>query len=366
MKKSKVTARDVAKAAGVSPATVSMILNNYSHVSFTEETRVKVLDTCEKLGYQTIGNRRLSFASGRILLIVCPSFANPHYIKEINGIQQRSQELGYETVIFCTNRSKDKEAVLVRVCRELQVAGVILLYQPDNASAFRQLNMENQIVQLYDCAGSSDVSIIQMDNFKIGRMIAKHLIGLGHEHIAYVSFPITKTQPSRQRRIDGIKSYMQEMSLPPEECLKICTVETLPVETCGNLEGYETGYLLGSYLLDHNEQVTAFAAINDMVAYGIMDAVYAHGKKIPQDYSLCGCDNLPDSEYQKISLTSVELFTEAKGQEAVTLLAQKIEAQSRNTSSFEGPVRITRIEYAPKLIVRKSSGKCARILKGSS
>ena len=143
-------------------------------------------------------------------------------------------------------------------------------------------------------------------------------------------------------------------------------METLPVETCGNLEGYETGYLLGSYLLDHNEQVTAFAAINDMVAYGIMDAVYAHGKKIPQDYSLCGCDNLPDSEYQKISLTSVELFTEAKGQEAVTLLAQKIEAQSRNTSSWEGPVRITRIEYAPKLIVRKSSGKCARILKGSS
>ena len=362
MKKAKVTARDAAKAAGVSPSTVSMILNNYSNASFTEETRAKVLNTCEKLGY-TIGNRRISPASGKILLIVCPSLANPHYIKEINGIQQRSKELRYETIIFCTNRSKEKEADLVRVCRELQVAGIILLYQLDNTSAFRQLNMEHQTVQLYDCAGSPDISTIQIDNFKIGRMIAKHLIGLGNRYIAYVSFPITKTQPSRQRRIDGIKSYMQEMSLPSEEYLTVCTIETVPIEGYHNLEGYETGYLLGNYLLDHVKQITAFATINDLVAYGIMDAVYLHGKKIPQDYSLCGCDNLADSEHLKISLTSVELYTEAKGQEAVTLLVQKIEAQNQTTSGIERPVRITRIEYAPKLIVRKSTGKCPHTSK---
>ena len=77
MKKTRVTARDVAREAGVSPATVSMILNNYKHIKFSEETKNRVLETCERLGYHPVGNSQFTSVAGKVLMIVCPSLQNP-------------------------------------------------------------------------------------------------------------------------------------------------------------------------------------------------------------------------------------------------------------------------------------------------
>lgn len=334
-----------------------MILNNYKNISFSEETKVRVLEACDRLGYQAVGKSRIDSLAGRILLIACPSFQNPHYVKEINGIQQRAQELGYETIIFCTRRSEDEEANMVRVCREQRVAGVLLLYQPDNTAAYHLLRRENQIVQLYDKSDGMDINLLELDNIKIGRLVAEHLFSLGHKYIAHVSLPLIDTQPARTRRIDGIRSYMEEHGLDPDKYLRVSTVDSEGIQTSGKLEGYETGYLLGGYLIDSQIPITAFSATNDMVAYGIMDAIYERKKRVPQDYSICGCDNLPSSEYQKISLTSVEHFASEKGRDAVDILVQKIQSR-KNFGYNEPPDRITRIEYTPRLIVRKSSGKC--------
>ena len=360
IKNKRVTARDVAREAGVSPSTVSMILNDYKNITFSDETKKRVLEICDRLGYRTLGKSRLDTISGRVLLIACPTFDNPHYVKEINGVQRRAQELGYETIVFCTRRSEEAEANMVRVCRELNVAGVLLLYQPDNMDAYRLLRRENQIVQLYDKSGSEDISIIELDNIKIGKLVAEHLMELGHRHIAHISLPLVATQPSRERRIEGIRSCMMEHGLDPDQYLRVSTVETEGLSVAGKLEGYETGYVLGGYLIDSKAPITAFSTTNDMVAYGIMDAIYKRKKRIPQDYSICGCDNLPFSEYQKISLTSVEHYTAEKGQDAVDLLVQKIQMQKSAGYESDLPVRITRIEYAPKLIVRKSTGRCHR------
>lgn len=361
IKKARVTARDVAREAGVSPATVSMILNNYKNISFSEETKIRVLEVCDRLGYQTLGKSRIDAISGRVLLIACPSFQNPHYIKEINGVQQRAQELGYETIVFCTQRSEEVEANMVCVCRALHVAGVLLLYQPDNTAAYQLLCRENQIVQLYDKSDSADINMIELDNIKIGRLVAEHLIGLGHRYIAHISLPLVETQPSRFRRIEGIRGYMEEQGLDPDKYLRVSTIDSEGLQAPDNLEGYETGYLLASHLIDSEIPVTAFSATNDMLAYGVMDAIYERKKRVPQNYSICGCDNLPTSNYQRISLTSVEHFTAEKGRDAVDILVQKI--QSKKPSGYkEPPVRITRIEYAPRLIVRKSSGRCTNTI----
>ena len=91
MKKKRVTAEDVAREAGVSRSTVSMILNNYQNISFSEETKMRVLDACSRLGYRTIGSGRLESIDGRLLLVVCPSFQNGHYIKLSSAIQERAR-----------------------------------------------------------------------------------------------------------------------------------------------------------------------------------------------------------------------------------------------------------------------------------
>ena len=93
-----------------------------------------------------------------------------------------------------------------------------------------------------------------------------------------------------------------------------------------------------------------------MIAIGVMDAVIDAGKRIPQDYSICGCDNTSVSKYKGISLTSVESYARQTGREAVDILVRKIEGGSRLSELEDSPDGITRVEYFPKLIVRKSTG----------
>ena len=218
--------------------------------------------------------------------------------------------------------------------------------------------MENLVVQLYDKSEKMDMTVLELDNTKIGYLIAEHLLSLGHRQIAHVSLPLIETQPSRQRRVDGMKRCLKAHGLDPEKHLQVCTIDTEKIKGHRKIEGRETGYLIANQLLEAGTPATAFSATNDMVAYGIMDAIWERGKRIPQDYSVCGCDNLADSSLRKISLTSVETYMKEKGWDAVDLLIRKIEEQNSLNLDRRDYVRVTRIEYAPQLIVRKSTGKC--------
>lgn len=357
MKKKRVTAEAVAREAGVSRSTVSMILNNYQNISFTEETKMRVLDACNRLGYRTIGNGRLDSMEGRLILIVCPSFQNGHYIKVSSAIQDRARELGYTSLILCTKRNADEENNIIRLCRELHVAGVVLTYQPEKSFVLQLIGMETHVVKLYDKSGNGAVDAIELDNYKFGRLVAEHLVSLGHTYIAHISSTLSGKQSARARRVEGIRSYLAEQGLDPEQHLRISTVETEGLELSEHLEGYETGYLLAGHLIDTNVPITAFAAMNDTVAYGVIDAIAERGKRIPQDYSVCGCDNLQDSSFQKLSLTTVEPYITEKARDAVDLLVRKIRSKDAD-GKRKGPVSITRIEYEPQLIIRKSTGRC--------
>ena len=168
MAKKRVKAKDVAEWAGVSQTTVSMVLNNYSNASISEETRQRVFKACEELGYVV---RKAGFRSdeqSRIILMVCPSFDNQHYAKVLNSAQQRAIELGFEPVVFCTQRKEAEEARLVGLCRQLNVSGVLMAYSPYNSSAYRLLSMEVPHVLIYDKTFNTNTNIIALDNYKIG------------------------------------------------------------------------------------------------------------------------------------------------------------------------------------------------------
>lgn len=356
MKKRKVSAKQVAERAGVSQTTVSMVLNNYENTSFSEETKERIFKACDELGYKASPGRSVNRDSSQILLAVCPSMLNPHYVKAIVGIQQRAAELGYEVIVYSTQRSRSKEACLVQLCRAMNVAGVLLTYRPDNQSAFRLISMEFQLVQLYEKFGNDDVNALETDNFKVGYAVTNHLIELGHKYIAVVSRPMEDNQPARVRRVDGVKSAMAAHGLDHQTYLTVATLQKCGFGTL-TLEGYETGYLLAGHLLDTEPKITAFVATNDIMAYGIMDAILERGKRIPQDYSVCGCDNLLYSKFRRLSLTTVEEYVEERGRDAVDILVQKIKLKNASSLDEGSPVSITKIEYEPKLLVRKSSGK---------
>lgn len=355
-----MTTTEVAKEAGVSQATVSMILNGYKDAKFSEETKIRVLEACDKLGYRyrTMRNGRSDNIDDRLLLVVCPSFQNGHYVKVSSAVQERARELGYVALVMCTQRSADEENKIIHLCRDLHIAGVVLTYQPEKSFIQQLINMETHIVKLHDKSGNADIDAIEFDNYKFGRLVTEHLVELGHTYIAHISSSLSGKQSARSRRVEGIRSYLLERGLDPEKHLRISTIETEHLEIEEKPGSYETGYLLAVHLIDSHVPVTAFAAMNDAVAYGVMEAIIERGKRIPEDYSVCGCDNLQYSGFQRVSLTTVEPYITEKAYDAVNLLVRKIRA--KDTDRGKCPASITRIEYESQLIVRKSTGRCRR------
>lgn len=359
MKSTKVTVKDVAEEAGVSSTTVSMILNNYKNVSFSKETKTRVFEACDKLGYRYGGNKKASALKEGILLIICPTFSNYNYIKVINAIENRAMEKGFETMVYCTQRRVEKELKMLTICQSVHADGAILTYQPESLTALNLLKMEVPLIQLYDKDSHHNVDTLEQNNYRVGQISARHFIELGHRDIAFISNPITK-QPSRQCRLNGIADYMRSVGLNPEDHLAVYTFGEAEYNQFRGKEGYETGYLLMNKLMNENNRVTAVITSNDMVAFGAIDAILHAGKRVPQDYSVCGCDNVAVSGYQRISLTTVENYSSQKSIDAVDILIRKIEMINSNLDGYSIPESITKIEYTPTLIKRKSTGKCPK------
>ena len=125
MAKKKVTSSDVARASGVSQATVSMILNHKSTVSFTRETVEKVERTAREMGYQVPGRRtHKDSRSQRMILVVCPTLTNPYYVMLLQGIEEIAKEKGYGVFVCNTQRNLKLEENYLRMMRVMQPQGM--------------------------------------------------------------------------------------------------------------------------------------------------------------------------------------------------------------------------------------------------
>ena len=356
MKKPRVTAKDVAKRAGLSEATVSMVLNGKDSSRFPEKTCRRVIDACNELGYVRSAARRANAPEEKVLAAITPTVSNLYYVHMVEAMQRRAKELGYTLMMFNTFREIHQETRIMQVCSQFPISGIFFLYPPENSMLLQQVGWSKPIIRIYDKDVQNDTDILELDGFRIGRIIAEHLIELGHERIALISSTFATSQVTRLRRLEGLRAVYQEHGYDPAQSVLACSPEQELQDVKVIPEGYELGYLIAKRLIERNENVTAFVAINDMIAIGVMDAVIDAGKRIPQDYSICGCDNTSVSKYRGISLTSAESYARQTGREAVDILVRKIEGGNRLSQLEDSPDGITRVEYFPKLIIRRSTG----------
>ena len=122
-----------------------------------------------------------------------------------------------------------------------------------------------------------------------------------------------------------------------------------------NIESeYRMGYDLTVELLREGQPVTAIAALNDMMAFGAMDALLERQYRIPGDISVVGCDNTLFSRFHTIGLTTVEHFVDQKGRDACDIIIRKIAINDQFYTGLQ-PTSIYNIEYTPKLIARKTT-----------
>ena len=131
MAKKKATSMDVAREAGVSQATVSMILNKKYNVSFSKETIRQVTEAAEKLDYHLPKQRiRRSAKSRKLLVVFCPTLTNPYYVMLLQGIEAMAKEYGYGVFVCNTQRDLKIEENYLRMMREVQPLGIIYACNP--------------------------------------------------------------------------------------------------------------------------------------------------------------------------------------------------------------------------------------------
>lgn len=345
------TIKDIAAAAGVSPASVSMILNGRNLSRFTEQTIQNVYRSSRQLGYVPKKQQRHKNPKETIL-IVCPSIMNPYYATLIQSMEQEARLRGYLTMIFTTYWDKDAEREALEMAAEPQIAGVIFSMIPQQPELAESASRHIPMVAVGDRTCNLQIDTVDVNNYAAGRMVASHLIGLGHRHVAYISTTLNAEHSSRMRRCDGLIHQYQESC--PEGTVTIYTEEVSSHKELYVTEvEHQVGCSLARKCLAQSPHVTAMVAINDMVAYGVRTALLEAGRHIPEDISLCAFDNIYPSRFPGVDLTTIEHAIVERGRSSIRLLSEKLKGGSELITDENA---ITRVEYQSKLVIGSTTG----------
>lgn len=356
MTKKKATSLDVAKLAGVSQATVSMVLNRKYNVSFSRETVERVEQAARELGYELPKHKtRKADKKEKLIVVFCPTITSPYYVLLLQGIESVANEQGYSVFICNTQRDARLEEKYLRMMRSIRPQGIIYASNPnpDFQKLVEEMAKEIPLVIISNKEKTTTVDAINQDNTEVGKLMARHLLDLGHRDVAFITPPLTRRQWQRSRRIEGFVKVFEQEGLKNRVIIKAAD-ESLDRQIPRTDSEYSMGYQLTMELLAEGKKFTAIAGQNDMMAYGAIDALQASRLHVPRDVSVIGCDNIFYSGIRRISLTTIDHFVALKGRDACDVIIRKI---GMNDQLYGGlrPTSLYNIEYTPKLIVRKTT-----------
>ena len=338
----KVTTNDIAKAAGVSQATVSIVLNNNTKISISSETRALVLKTAAQLGYK-FKKRGKSVDQSTVVGLLIPTLSNLYYPFLAQNVENYAKTLGLTIVMQNTMRSEEFENRSFNYLRSIGAKGIISLFTPK-----APIPEDIPFVIVGEKPVDVEVDTVNLNSFVSGQVAAEHLISLGHKDIAFISTPFSNITDARNNRKEGILSKMREAGLGDR--LRVLVDEEEEFDNLDSTYEFDCGVRLTERLLKEYPQCTAIIAVNDMTAMGCMSTLNSHGVRIPEDMAVCGFDNLYLDKMLTPQLTSVDQMAFHGCKVGLGVLLEKM----KNFSSQESAVCL---EYNPKLYVRGSTVK---------
>ncbi len=333
-----ITIKDVAKRVGVTPATVSMVINNKPRIS--DETRRKVLEAIEELDYfPHEGARSLVLKRTNTVGVAAPFFTSYFVLETLGGIEQEVRQSDYNLVLYSTRGLlKTEDTVITRIARERKVDGLItvnLSLTPKQLKYFEKNNLA--IVSLESELEGCDSVLV--DNAHGAYIATKHLIGLGHKRIAMVNGPVRFS--SAKQREEGFHQAMTEAKLPmdPEMNIQVANYRR------------EEGFDAGNQLLQLRQPPTAvFVAAGDVCATGVLLALKKNGVEVPKQMSVVGFDDQPFTELVEPALTTVRQPMAKMGAEAFQLLKHAMQAAG-------APRQPKKLVFETELVVRHSTAE---------
>ena len=326
-----VTIAAIAAEAGVSLPTVSRVLNGRSDVA--PATRERVEELLRTHGYQRRGSR--SPGRARLIDLVFNDLDSPWAVEIIRGVESVAHADGIGTVVSAIHRRPSAAREWLDNLMARASDGAILVtseLDPELHAELRTLRVPAVVV---DPAGvpTLDVPTIGATNWAGGVSATEHLTGLGHRRIGFVAG--TPTLWSSRARLDGYRAGLDKAGLPFDPELVI--------------EGdfsYEAGFRAAARLLELPAPPTAIFAANDQMALGVYEAVRRRAMRVPEDVSVVGFDDLPESRWSSPPLTTVHQPLSQMG-----ALAARTVLRLVNGEVLESP----RVELSTELVVRYST-----------
>lgn len=331
--------KDVARAAGVSVGTVSNVINRPDTVA--SETRARVQSAIDRLGYvRSESARQLRAGRSRIMGLLVLDMGNPFFVDVARGAERAAREAGLGVMVCNSAQSAGEEAEYLSLFAEQRVRGVLLTPADAtgrNIDAFRRHGIPFVLVDRV-AEGTTECSV-SVDDVAGGALAVRHLVDAGHRSIAYVSGPPGFNQV-RDRRT-GALNALAEAGLGP------AALRELPTERLDVAAGRDAG----ARLLGLADRPTAVFCANDLLALGVLQAMYAAGVVVPDDLAIVGYDDIEFAAAAAVPLTSVRQPAVTMGALAAELLLEETEASQDTAKVHEH----RRVVLQPELVVRRSS-----------
>ncbi|SCB32643.1 transcriptional regulator, LacI family [Rhizobium lusitanum] len=330
--------RHIAKLAGTSVSSVSRVLNNSGYAS--PELRQRVEAAIRTLNYTpSKGARMLRGAPSRMIGLMLPSIDVPFFGILAHAIEQELFRHGYQTLICSTAENMEHEARYISMLLSQRIDGVIVASAFGSIEHFEALrDADIPIVAIDRELGGIANDAVMADHEEGGRLMARHLIGLGHRSIAIVGAP-AHSQPV-QLRLEGMRAEMAKDGITPA------------VVAMAEEHSFAATYELARELLKSRPEVTAIVGTTDISAIAVIHAVQDRGFSVPRDYSVIGFDDLPEAAYVFPRLTTVAQPIREVGEQAAQRLKALIEEQQAGHEPRQGMV----VKIPVTLIERDSTG----------
>lgn len=335
------TIKDVAKEAGVSITTVSFVLNQRADMVISPAVQKRVMEAAQKLDYHPsamaaglAGKRTRNL--GVIFYLEDQPIANPFFSFIIEGVVKETLAQGFNLYFSYIESVYAGYPSLPKIVREKNVDGILVIGRCDPQMAADIKNRKIPLVAIDNSPHLKGVDTVQIENRKGGVLAVEHLTQLGHRKIGIMAAALEI--PSIQERLSGWKSAMVKKGIEPSGDL---------VFKIDHLTFWE-GYGRAREILGRRKDLTALFCVNDEMAAGVLRAARETGRKVPQDLSVVGFDNIIMSIYTDPALTTVSVAKEYMGKLAVTRVLQLIE---------NGDLKAVRLESPVELVVRESTAK---------
>ena len=325
------TMRDVAERAGVSPTTVSRVLNNTHYIA--EETKTRVLEVVQELNYfKNVHARRLATGKSDLFGLVISDIANPFFPEVIRGFQTAAWDRGFDTLLLNTEYSQDRTQSIIRKLVESDVRGVAIMTSSIDNTATQELTSSGIGVVFSNlCSAGKLVSNITVDYSRGISQAIEHVAQLGHRRAAVIGGPEGNRTAATiaQSLVAGLTQHGMR-----------------PVPVMNSDYRVDAGASAVKEILHAPKTPTVVFCGSDLIAMGAMSALEESGVKIPEDISIVGIDNISFAILARPPLTTISVPREELGATAFQALERMSQLKRHRGAEYT---------LRTELVVRKST-----------